>query len=79
MCAGPQVDKFDIETVQKVYDMWLETTKKAPMSLVMYEWYPLEKAASIATSASAFAGRSADVRPSVLPLRSNDANDWESK
>ncbi|KAG8950786.1 hypothetical protein FRC00_007558 [Tulasnella sp. 408] len=55
--VGAHIDKFDVEQVQKTYDVWKEVVKKAPFSVVMYEFLDYGKVASVPLENTAFAQR----------------------
>ncbi|KIO33770.1 hypothetical protein M407DRAFT_229637, partial [Tulasnella calospora MUT 4182] len=55
--VGAHVDNFDVEQVQKTYDAWQEAVKKAPFSIVMYEFFDYGKVASVPLGDTAFAQR----------------------
>ncbi|KAG8954898.1 hypothetical protein FRC04_010382 [Tulasnella sp. 424] len=51
------VDKFDAEQVQKTYGAWQEVIKKAPHSIVVYEFFHRRKVTPISLEDAAFARR----------------------
>ncbi|KAG8978686.1 hypothetical protein FRC05_009958 [Tulasnella sp. 425] len=55
--VGAHIDSFDIIQVQKSWDAWTEVTKKAPFSILMYEFYPDKKVGEIPIESAAFAQR----------------------
>ncbi|KAG8998698.1 hypothetical protein FRB93_013477 [Tulasnella sp. JGI-2019a] len=57
---GVHFNKFDYETVQKAYDMWLFLTKTAPLSYLLYEFLDYNFVASIPVDATALAHRTLD-------------------
>ncbi|KAG8895853.1 hypothetical protein FRB99_000314 [Tulasnella sp. 403] len=76
VCVGADIDVFDVTTVEKVYDAWLEVIKSgAPGSIIIYEFHSFEKMATVPVEATAFAQRhpstfaESDARNAVLTLR----------
>ncbi|KAG8909127.1 hypothetical protein FRC01_007115, partial [Tulasnella sp. 417] len=57
VAVGAHVDKLDLGQVQKSWDTWSELIKKAPQSVIMYEFYPYGKVASVPLEHGAFAQR----------------------
>lgn len=57
VARGGHFSSFDYETVKKAYDVWLTVAAVAPISHVVYEFYPYDKVASVAVEATAFAQR----------------------
>ncbi|KAG8895046.1 hypothetical protein FRB99_000795, partial [Tulasnella sp. 403] len=56
--VGADIDVFDVATLEKVYDTWLEVTKSgAPGSIIIYEFHSFEKVANVPVEATAFAQR----------------------
>ncbi|KAG9041018.1 hypothetical protein FS837_012815 [Tulasnella sp. UAMH 9824] len=55
--VGAHIDSFETQQVQKVWDQWYEVTKKAPFSMIMYEFYPHKRVAEIPVESAAFAQR----------------------
>ncbi|KAG9041019.1 hypothetical protein FS837_012816 [Tulasnella sp. UAMH 9824] len=55
--CGAHIDVFDAAQVQKSFETWEEMVKKAPSSLVMYEFYHYGKVAEHPLESAAFAQR----------------------
>ncbi|KAG8892132.1 hypothetical protein FRB99_002926, partial [Tulasnella sp. 403] len=56
--VGADIDVFDVATIEKVYDAWLEITKSgAPGSAILYEFHSFDKMANVPVEATAFAQR----------------------
>jgi len=60
LMIGARFNKIDYPTISKAYDAWLEITKKAPESCLLYNFFHKTKAASVPVDATAYAGRHAD-------------------
>ncbi|KIO33765.1 hypothetical protein M407DRAFT_17375 [Tulasnella calospora MUT 4182] len=70
--VGAHIDKFDLAQVQKSWDAWSELIKKAPQSLVMYEFYPYGKIASVPLEHGAFAQRHSFITVLCLAIWTDD-------
>ncbi|KAG8915213.1 hypothetical protein FRC01_003743 [Tulasnella sp. 417] len=57
MVVGAHVDVFDLPQVQRSLDAWHEIVKKAPLSALMYEFYPYKSIAKVPIQQAAFAQR----------------------
>ncbi|KIO33769.1 hypothetical protein M407DRAFT_177687 [Tulasnella calospora MUT 4182] len=55
--CGGHIDVFDAAQVQKSYEAWEEMVKRAPKSLLMYEFYHYGKVAELPMEHAAFAQR----------------------
>ncbi|KIO33767.1 hypothetical protein M407DRAFT_17377 [Tulasnella calospora MUT 4182] len=55
--VGAHIDSFDAPQVQKSWDAWAEVSKKAPFSILMYEFYPDKKVHEVPLESAAFAQR----------------------
>ncbi|KAG8915214.1 hypothetical protein FRC01_003745 [Tulasnella sp. 417] len=55
--GGAHIDNFDAPQVQKSWDAWAEVAKKAPFSVLMYEFYPDKQVLAVPLESAAFAQR----------------------
>jgi len=63
--TGAHINKFDYETVKKVYDMWVPVSEKVMATGIVYEFYDYRKVASVPPDATAFIQRSLDTTVAV--------------
>ncbi|KAG8954897.1 hypothetical protein FRC04_010381 [Tulasnella sp. 424] len=57
LICGAHIDTFDAVQVQKTFEAWEEMVKKAPISILLYEFYHYGKVAEVPVESAAFAQR----------------------
>ncbi|KAG8898866.1 hypothetical protein FRB99_007089, partial [Tulasnella sp. 403] len=62
LLGGADCTHFDVKTAESVYDTWVELTKRAPASIVMYDFYGYDKVAKTPVESAAYAQRHSATR-----------------